>query len=206
MSSAEELSMRVAVEAWGRARWPGCRVLHEFDVGYCRADLAFVTPDHLALVEIKSSRDVLDRLDRLDRQLGMFVAHAPEVWIAHARRWCAHIAEMERGPGMWRVGQILVEDGLVDERIPAPNGRTFPRRAHPDRTMTVPMLCLLLKPEIAALLARHGLGMPGRTNREALIERAARGLTGDQIVAGACRALRERVRGWAGDAPVLTAA
>ena len=61
--SSEELEIRAAVETWGRAKWPGSRVVHELVTGSCRIDMAFIQSDHIAGVEIKSSRDRLARLD-----------------------------------------------------------------------------------------------------------------------------------------------
>ena len=47
--------------------------------GAVRADVAFITPNHIAVVEIKSDRD---DTDRLLHQAGMFRAAVPELWIA----------------------------------------------------------------------------------------------------------------------------
>jgi hypothetical protein len=79
--SDNELKIREAVEAWGRPRWPNARVVHELVMGRgaVRADVAFITPNHIAVVEIKSDRD---DTDRLLHQAGMFRAAVPELWIA----------------------------------------------------------------------------------------------------------------------------
>jgi hypothetical protein len=79
--SDNELKIREAVEAWGRPRWPNARVVHELVMGRgaVRADVAFITPNHIAMVEIKSDRD---DTDRLLHQAGMFRAAVPELWIA----------------------------------------------------------------------------------------------------------------------------
>jgi hypothetical protein len=88
--SDNELKMREAVEAWGRPRWPNARVVHELVMGRgaVRADVAFITPNHIAVVEIKSDRD---DTDRLLHQAGMFRAAVPELWIAslHSAACCS---------------------------------------------------------------------------------------------------------------------
>lgn len=62
-SEAEE-RIRVKAEAWLRQRCPDARIIHELvlEQGGSRIDLAAVTPDMIVAVEIKSERDVLDRL------------------------------------------------------------------------------------------------------------------------------------------------
>src|SRR5438309_664980 len=62
--SAAEERIRVKAEAMLRRRFPTARIIHELVLkqGGCRIDLAAVTPDLIALVEIKSERDVLTRL------------------------------------------------------------------------------------------------------------------------------------------------
>lgn len=62
-SQAEE-RIRAKAEAMLRRRFPDARIIHELVLkqGGCRIDLAAVTDDFIALVEIKSERDVLTRL------------------------------------------------------------------------------------------------------------------------------------------------
>ena len=62
--SSEELQMRDIVAARLRELWPDARIIHELPLRYSqnRIDVAAVTPDALAVVEIKSSKDDTSRL------------------------------------------------------------------------------------------------------------------------------------------------
>lgn len=63
-SEAEE-RIRAKAEVWLRQRVPDARIIHELvlEQGGSRIDLAAVTSDMIVAVEIKSERDVLDRLN-----------------------------------------------------------------------------------------------------------------------------------------------
>lgn len=199
MASAEEAQMRDAVIAWGRARWADARVIHELQIGGCRTDLAFVTPTNLIVVEIKSSLDVMDRLAR---QVRHYTTNAPEVWIAFAPKWLAHIKEHAPRD----VGWLQVADGKIEEAFQFGPHYSGTRPAHCDVMRTVPMLYLLLKPELQSLGRQHGLRIKAKMDCMALYRALARGLTGDQIVHGVCSRLRARTVGWVADAPIPIAA
>lgn len=64
--SEAETRIRTKAEAALRASFPDARIVHELVVkqGRCRLDLAAITPQRLILVEIKSEKDVLTRLER----------------------------------------------------------------------------------------------------------------------------------------------
>jgi hypothetical protein len=199
--SPEELEMRAALIPWGRARWPGARVLEVFSVGGCRVDLAFVQASHIAAVEIKSSRDTLDRLTR---QIEDFSGAIPEIWVATAPKWIGPLHDREH-PGYvnlpWAVGHVVVEAGVVSERIKYAHWE-MPHSATVDEILTAPMLHLCHRAEMMAIAAAKGLTHKPRAPRRDLMRLLARGLTGDEIVAGACEQLRARVRGWPGDEPL----
>lgn len=202
--SSEELEMRDAVVAWGRRRWPQARVMHELAVGGRRIDLAFVLPEHLVGIEIKSSKDVLDRLDL---QVETYQLAMPEVWVAFAPRWLEKVGHAmtynlgETGVS-WRVGRLMVDGGQVVEALPTANGMSFKCFARPDSMMTAPMLHLMHKPEMTDLAVSHGLTVKTKDSREKIAVKLARGLTGDQIIAGVCAALRRRRTGWKADDPI----
>lgn len=199
MASAEEAQMRDAVIAWGRARWRDARVIHELQIGGCRTDLAFVTPTNLIVVEIKSSLDVMDRLAR---QVRHYTTNVPEVWVAFAPKWLAHIKEHAPRD----VGWLQVADGKIEETFQFGPHYSGTRHAHCDVMRTVPMLYLLLKPELQSLGRQHGLRIKAKMDCIALCRALARGLTGDQIVHGVCARLRARTVGWVADAPIPIAA
>jgi hypothetical protein len=206
--SSEEEEMRQAVFAWGRARWPSARIMEELDVGGCRIDIAFVSPDHIAGVEIKSSRDTLARLPH---QLRDYLRELPEVWIAYHPRWDEHIGgarrdllgEFSRG---WHVGRMTVKDGVLSEEFiyQMAGGREFRTRypAKVDRILTGSALYLLHKTELLQAARRAGVRVKSRDTSRDLIEKIARALTGDQIIAAICQQLRARPRAWRGDDPV----
>lgn len=184
-----------AVEAWGRQRWPGARVIHELAVGGCRIDIAFVQPDHIAGVEIKSAKDTLARLPEQIRQ---YTRELPEVWIAVAPKFATPAHE----DGLpWGVGRLVLEPEGVAEGFPC-GARRFPHPAKPDEMITAPMLHLLWREEAASLAKRHGIAFPPRLPLYKLVKILARRLTGDQIVSGVCRALRARPVRWTADPPI----
>ncbi len=77
---ANEAVLRAMVEDWGRAKWPGARVCHELviDRGSCRLDVAFVEPDRLNIVELKSGYDTMERVIH---QCAMARAAGHEAWL-----------------------------------------------------------------------------------------------------------------------------
>lgn len=193
--SAEEYQMRDALIPWGRARWPGARMLEELQVGGCRVDLAFVQSGHIAAIEIKSSADTLDRLDR---QIEHFTAAIPEVWVAVAPKWSSHLSDLP-----WRLGHLIVENGIVSEKIKHPRCE-LRHPAHIDRTMTVPMLHLCHRAELVNIARANSVSHTARARIRDLIELLARKLTGDQIISGCCEQLRARERGWPGDESIAS--
>ena len=88
-TSLEEQEIRVAVEAWGRARFGDVRIIHELALGERRIDMVFVGLADIVGVEIKGPRDSLSD-GRLPEQLREFNFYLPEVWLAVAPRWLKH--------------------------------------------------------------------------------------------------------------------
>jgi hypothetical protein len=199
VASSEEAQMRDAVIAWGRARWPDSRVIHELQIGGCRSDLAFVTPANLIVVEIKSSLDVMNRFNN---QMKQYTRHVPEVWIAFAPKWFEHV----KGHAPHGVGWLQVAGGEVEETFQFGPHYSGQRPAFMDPMRTVPALYLLLKPELQSLGRQHGLRIKAKMDCMALYRALARGLTGDQIIQGVCARLRARTVGWVADAPIPLAA
>lgn len=191
--------MRDAVITWGRARWPDSRVIHELQIGGCRVDLAFVRPDNLIGIEIKSSLDVLDRLKN---QVKHYTRHMPETWLAFAPKWLAQVKDHCPRDMGW----LQVADGAVAEIFQFGPNYSGARPAHRDMMLTVPMLYLLLKPELQSLARQHGIRVTQKLDCMSLYRILARGLTGDQIVKGVCARLRARSVGWVADAPIPLAA
>lgn len=198
--STELTEMTRAVAAWGRARWPGARVIYEHRVGGCRIDVMFALPDHLVGVEIKSSRDTFDRLAEQMRQ---FSHEIPELWLAVAPKWLEKATDPNDDRVPWSVGRLVVANGIASESVRGLYGQapSYPHPARPDVMLTAPMLHLLYRNEAHDLARRYGIKAPATMPLYKLVPLLARKLTGDQIVAEVCGALRSRpVAGWASDA------
>ena len=75
-----ELSLREALEALCRERWPEARIVHELVMGEgkVRADVVAIEQAHLVAFEIKAR---YDNTTRLLHQVGMFQLCMPEVWM-----------------------------------------------------------------------------------------------------------------------------
>lgn len=202
--SAEELAMREQVDAWGRKRWPGARVVHELVVGQCRIDMAFICPTDLIGVEIKSS---VDTLDRIENQYRTFWTHLPEVWIALAPKWD------ERRTKLVAKGQsyhhFRNEFTVTPDRVEVPK---WMDKGYRDELCTSRMLELLWADEARAIAQRKQV-WPGaigaKVPRTKTLPMLARLLTGNEIVSEVCRELRARHQGrmgvafWRADPPIF---
>lgn len=186
--------MRAAVTAWGRARWPGCRVLHELVLGDRRVDLVFVEERDLHGVEIKSS---VDTLARLEAQMKEYQRYLPEVWVAAAIKWLDHD---ELGHG----NLVTVDSaGAVAQRWPLPG-----RKPARDELVCSRLLELLWYSEACTIAVRTDV-FPVRVQKQIrrghVLKMLARLLTGNEIIAEVCACLRARPEGMVGhrsDAPM----
>ena len=179
--SSEEFDMRRAIEAWGRPIMPNARVVHELVVAQeCRIDMAFIGPDYLVGVEIKSSRDTLDRLDN---QWRVFRNHLPCVYVAVAPKWIGYEHHIPR-----------MDKILCDVTGDAPRLDFYYHHPLRDtrRQVTVQMLELLWAAEARAIAIRKRLDVTKSTPLYKMIPIMARALTGDEIVREVCRELRAR--------------
>lgn len=93
--SEEEGQMRVIVEQHLRQRWPGARIIHEFPLRYSSRslDMAAILPSEIIAVEIKSSKDVIDRLEN---QLRAFAPICTRIMVALAPKWNEKLAPVTR--------------------------------------------------------------------------------------------------------------
>lgn len=181
--------MRDKVEAWGRLRWPDARVVHELVCSDCRIDVAFVRPEDLIAVEIKSSKD---KLDRLEKQWRVFNDHIPEVWLAIAERW--------RGDP----GKPFVMNEIV---VPTDGPLIFKGfKPHRNRYVYNHMLHLLWAEETRAIAKRHRLDVTSRTPQHQMLPMLALKLSGEQIMREVCTELRGRNAFWKADAPIIAGA
>lgn len=191
MASIAEARIREKAEAMLREHFPGARIVHEFDLGGVRLDLAAITEDRLAMVEIKSE---LDTLSRLDRQLGWATRFGGPTLVCFASRWAEQMREVQRGGRFWSVEWLEEVDdgfsGLIRTRV---DGRF-------DRYDSRLLLGLLLKPELFALAAPFGA--KSRWTVPELHNVAHENLTGREIRRGVLSALRARRFGWTCDEPI----
>jgi len=189
MASAAEARIREKAEALLRSMWPGARIVHEFDLGGVRLDLAAITEDRLILLEIKSE---LDTLSRLQRQAEFALRVGGPLLVVYAPRWSEAIRKLSFS-GSYRVSWIEEGDGPLAVRYPrwldTDNDR-YDNRA---------LMGLLLKPELMALARPHGAKSRFDVGRlQAIVHE---NLTGREIRRGVMAALRARRFGWTCDAP-----
>lgn len=203
--SAEEGAMRAIVAQHLRARWPFARVIHEFPLRYSRSsiDMAAITETDIIGVEIKSSRDVIDRLER---QLRGFVPICTKIIVALAPKWNEKLPSLEK-PGR-RGGTIyesqLTEAQAVIARVQETSIETW-TCCHETETMKntnggwgsqklpwpARMLDILHCVELELILS--GGIVPHKPRAHELLVRLVHDrLTGPQIIKAVCRALRTR--------------
>lgn len=204
-SSAAEREIRDALVSHLRQTMPSARIVHEVPVGGCRADVAAIDLERIALFEIKSERDTLERAAR---QMETFAD------CAHAAVLVAHIKWFERrahdGYLRW-IGPEMPFPSAVwayPEPDPAPNGYGWHRWAMPRERYLPPhsldLLSLLWLDEMRIEAGRHGIcGMASKTRAEVMRALNWR-LTGAEICRAACRQLRSRPFP-EGDAPIVEA-
>lgn len=191
--SPDELLIRAAAEDWGRARWPGRRVIHELGMGRgsVRADIVFVGPDALSAVEIKSA---YDNADRLINQLAMFRLSAPDVWLIH---------DVRHGRDAALMGYLLPSIGLVEASV---QSGVATLRVTREAEGFVPdlecLVSLLWVEELRTAASLLGSKVPARAThaslRKTVMEAGA-----DAALRAVCHALRGRSTLWRADAPIL---
>jgi hypothetical protein len=217
-SEAEE-RIRAKVEAAIRREFSDARIAHEVNIsqGGCRMDLAAVRSTSLALVEIKSERDVLKRLPEQVRQ-ALTITGDVRVYIAakHAAAVSSMLDQWVRGPDghnliIWsedrrsgryqdnpaycadlRRVRVLVEadEGFtdLDQHLAVHWLRQVMSHISDPRAQ----LEMLWADELRGLLYRHSIGTTPKASREVNKRLALELLTGRQIREGACTALRDR--------------
>lgn len=190
MASAAEARIRVKAEAMLRQHFPTARIIHEFDLGPVRLDMAAVTEDRLVLVEIKSERD---RLTRLERQVRAALSIGGPVLICFAPKWREAVKTMQRAGALYRA------EWLEESSDGFSGVRPAMLADHHDRYDSRALMGLLLKFELLALAKPFG----ARTrNTVPEIHRLVHeNLTGREIRRGAMAALRARRFGWVCDEP-----
>jgi hypothetical protein len=201
--SSEELEMRALIVPELRKRWPGARIIHELPLRYStnRIDLAAVTETEIVSVEIKSSRDVMDRLEA---QLRAFHPISSRIIAALAPRWNLKLPMIETkldfgtsfAPQYTETQQIIrkvggVEVWTVDSgagSIEITDGG--PYRAN--KPWLAQMLDMLHVSELVAIAERHHIAVAKRPVHLTLVTDLVDMLQGREVVKAVCQALRER--------------
>lgn len=198
-SEAEE-RIRAKAEAMLRRNWPDARIIHELmmEQGGCRLDLAAVTTDLIALVEIKSERDVLHRLPD---QIRAAVKVSKSVYIATAER---HIEKIQVLDEPWVKGdgphgnvknpayvkefcQCILMREVEDDLVP----QYQYRYQNPSRVLhSYDYLNMLWADELRRVCYDSGVGQ--KATRGFCIARACEVLSGQEVRRRVCRELRSR--------------
>lgn len=191
MASQAEARIRAKAEALLREHFPAARIIHEFELGGVRMDLAAVEPDRLALLEIKSE---LDTLSRLERQVKWAQHVGGPVIVCYAERWESGVRDLCSRASLWGAEWLReTNDGFAN---------VHPMRlARGDRYNSRALLGLLLKPELIAMA--RPLGGKSKQTVPELSELVHEHLPGREIRRGVLAALRARRFGWTCDAPSL---
>lgn len=144
MSSGAEREIRDAVVDWFHKNEPRGRVVHELPLssfsGAGRADLGIIFPDQIVLVEIKSEKDKLTRLEKqwgemskrchdlkvvcherwfdgdagLKDQSWMHWAHKDHLWRYPSNNWAYERYGSKFRPSSWMLLDLLWADELRD--------------------------------------------------------------------------------------------
>lgn len=176
MGSEAEERIRAKCEAVLRAQYPDARIIHELVVrqGSCRLDLAAVTPDRIAVVEIKSERDVLRRLDKQAKE-AREVSDLFRVVVTQK-----HLAAAREALG-WT--GVVEEDDFAREI-----GTSWATKQFMGTPCNAPARLQMLWSNELRIVAECG----PRANRTDCILRASEYFTGSEVRRRVCSALRAR--------------
>jgi hypothetical protein len=187
--------------AAGRLRemLPDARIIHELVVGQCRADLAAVQPDRVTLVEIKSERDTLKRLDR---QVKHFTRAGHDVIVIAHERWFDTTPYQNGAPRFFPSDALVEASGGHSRAVWAypevPERYLFgtwePKRywSEQPEPHAAELLNLMWKEEMLSECRGYGLKATARDNMMKLTRLMQLELTGRQVVRSVCRQLRQR--------------
>ncbi len=204
--------MRALIIPELRKRWPTARVIHELPLRYStnRIDLAAVTETEIISIEIKSSRDVLDRLEAQVRAFALISSPGD----------CGTCSEMESGADLVETvptkygtsttytkqsseTQELIErirkvgdlDHLETWTVCHETGAvevTEGRYRNSSTPWLARMLDLLHVAELEQVAYRHRISVGKRPTHAFMVSQCLDLMTGREVVAAVCAALRAR--------------
>lgn len=203
--SEEEGLMRGMVAKHLRARWPGARIIHEFPLRYSARslDMAAILPAEIVAVEIKSSRDVLDRLEH---QLRAFAPICTRIMVCLAPKWNRKLPQTVRvlNNGGTAYSTPLTEAQAVIQSIRETHIETWTCCSETGRFENTDggwggqrfpwparMLDVLHVAELERILSGGAVLHRVRSHRYC-VEAIHHRLTGPQIIRAVCAALRAR--------------
>lgn len=218
--SSEELQMRDLIVPELRRLWPDARIVHELPLRYSsnRIDLAAIRPAEIISVEIKSSRDVSDRLEA---QVRAFLPISALVIVALAPKWNEDLPVREvKGRKFVTMRKAYTEAQGIVQRISdhsvavwtvdAAGGTVketkealgYLRNGQRNKLpWLAQMLDVLWVSELEAIARAHRIAP--FSNHANLVRQLAGELRGREIVPAVCHALRARDAFGAGtDAPL----
>ncbi len=192
--SSAEWEIRDALVSSFHENEPNARIVHELNVagtGSNRADLGIVFPDTLVLIEIKSAKDTLSRLEpqfeafQKCSHMVLIVAYEKHFNEQNHLKDCEWMRWSHR-EHVWK--------------YPA-KAWTFPRYKAFVEPHAYAFLDMLWAEELKDALEYHQLGWPKGAPRWELIRDLTLKLTGKQVRETVCRQLRQREFAEA-DAPI----
>lgn len=202
--SNEELAMRALIVPELRRRWPDARIIHELPLRYStnRIDLAAVTLTEIVSVEIKSSRDVCDRLEK---QLRSFLPISSRVIVALAPKWNVELPclKMDRGNGITSYTRQRTEAQEVIKRVgghtetwtvdaDAGSFKVTEQCYRSNRPWLAKMLDMLHVAELVEIASRYRCWTGKRPVHETLVAACSELMVGREIIGAVCAALRAR--------------
>lgn len=214
--SNEELEMRELIVPRLRSMWPDARIVHELPLRYStnRIDLAAIRPTEIITVEIKSSRDVADRLEK---QLRAFVPISSRVIVALAPKWNAKLPleviecrdhtiyrpqKTEAQSIIARIEESCIETWTVDAASGSIDVTDAAYRWN--QPWLARLLHVLHVEELIGVAHRHRISHGKRATHHDIYSECVELMTGREIVAAVCAALRARNAFAAGsDAPMI---
>jgi len=207
--------MRALVVPELRRQYPGARIIHELPLRYSsnRIDLAAVTETEIVAVEIKSSRDVIYRLEK---QLREFAPVSSRLIAALAPVWNRTLPMLEQKIGLGTSYfpqrteaqkviasinhpiEIWTVDAATHRVDEAERGWSRPGTPWSHR-----LLHMCHVAELLDIASRHRVAIAKRPTHFDLVKSCEDAMTGAEVRRAVCAALRGRHAFAAGTDPVV---
>lgn len=200
--SVEEIAMRELVVERLRGKYPGARIIHELPLRYSqrRIDLAAVTETDIISVEIKSSRDVIDRLEE---QIRAFLPISSKVIVALAPKWNPKPEVVWEKTTRGEVGtysyseaqQIIRRFDVETWTVCADSGiveATDGMWLGLQRPWAIRMLDILWREELLQVAVAHGIGVRKDAPHAEIRDACEENMTGREVRQAVCKMLRQR--------------